>query len=452
MRIYNTLTRRKEEFKPLKDKEIKIYSCGPTVYDYAHIGNLRAFLFADLLKRALLATGDRITHIMNITDVGHLTGDRDMGEDKVEQASARQKKTAWELASFYTDAFLADIKELNILTPDRLPKATAHIKEMIALIEALEKKGYTYRTHDGVYFDTSKLADYGKLAQLSKQDLKAGARVDLGEKKNPHDFALWKFSGQEKRQMEWDAFEHKGFPGWHIECSAMAMKYLGEQFDIHCGGIDHVSIHHTNEIAQSESATGKIPWVNFWMHGEFLLVDEGRMAKSEGNFITLQTLKTKNFNPLVYRYFLLQAHYRKQLSFSWEALEGAENGLKKLKQQIRQIEPNAISDEHVKVEFLDAVNDDLNMPEALAVLWTALKEKRISLKTVIQFDKILGLDLHDIAEEKITVPPEVQELLDERTEARENKDWQASDRLRDKIKEFGFEIEDTVDGQQITKN
>ncbi|MFA4830688.1 MAG: cysteine--tRNA ligase [Patescibacteria group bacterium] len=451
LKLYNTLTRKKETFKPLNGNRVGLYACGPTVYNYAHIGNLRTYVFEDLLIRTLKYNGYKVKHIMNITDVGHLTDDADQGEDKMEKGAKREGKTAYEIAEFYTQAFKEDLLDLNILEPSLWCKATDHIGEQIDLVQILIDKGYTYETSDGIYFDTTKLKDYGKLARLDKQDLQAGARVDLGEKKNSHDFALWKFSGEEKRQMEWDAFGRKGFPGWHIECSAMAMKYLGEQFDIHCGGIDHVPIHHTNEIAQSEATTGKKPWVNFWLHGEFLVIENGKMAKSENNFITLQTLKTKNLSPLAYRYFLLQAHYRRQLAFSWEALEAAQNGFEKLKQQIRLIVSNAITDEHVEVEFLDALNDDLNMPEALAVLWTALKDKRINLKTVIQFDKILGLNLHDIEnkEEKITIPPEAQVLLDERAEARERKDWAESDRLREEIAELGFKVEDTDEGQRV---
>lgn len=458
LKLYNTLARQKQDFKPLHDNTVGLYTCGPTVYNYAHIGNLRTYVFEDILVRVLKYNGYKVNHVINITDVGHLTDDADQGEDKMESGAKREGKTAHEIAEFYTNAFKEDMADLNILEPNTWCKATDHIQEQIDLVQNLTDKGYTYETSDGIYFDTTKLDDYGKLANLDKQDLKAGARVDIGEKKNPHDFALWKFSLDGRRQMEWPApfgasqgQTRTGFPGWHIECSAMSMKYLGEQFDIHCGGIDHVQVHHTNEIAQTEAVTGKKPWVNFWLHGEFLVVDNGKMAKSENNFLTLKTLKTKNLDPLAYRYFLLQAHYRKQLAFSWEALESADAGLKNLKKHIKNIESNTQTDEHVEAEFLDAVNDDLNIPEALAVLWTALKNKSISLKTAIEFDKILGLNLHDIEKKEVDIPVEVQELLDKRTKAREEKDWVESDRLRDEIKKHGFGVEDMDEGQKVTK-
>ncbi|MEK7623556.1 MAG: cysteine--tRNA ligase, partial [Patescibacteria group bacterium] len=335
--LYNTLTRRKETFEPLRDKAVGLYTCGPTVYNYAHIGNLRTYIFEDILKRALVANGYDVRHVMNITDVGHLTDDADFGEDKMEKGAKREDKSAWEIAEFYTQAFKKDVQELNILPPDIWCKATDNIAEQIAMVQTLIDKGVTYETADGIYFDTTKISDYGKLARLRAQTLQPGKRVEMGEKRNPHDFALWKFSPTgEKRQMEWEAFGRKGFPGWHIECSAMSIKYLGEQFDIHCGGIDHVPIHHTNEIAQSETATGKKPWVRYWLHGEFLNIAETKMAKSGENFITLQTIKDRGISPIAYRYFLLQTHYRKQLNFSWEALQAAETGLGNLRDQVRQ--------------------------------------------------------------------------------------------------------------------
>jgi cysteinyl-tRNA synthetase len=450
LKLYNTLHRKKEEFKPISGTGVGLYTCGPTVYNYAHIGNLRTYVFEDILRRALEMNTFDTKHVMNITDVGHLTDDADQGEDKMEKGSKREGKTAWEIAEFYAKAFQEDIADLNILEPNIWCKATDHIPEQIALVQTLIDKGHAYETSDGIYFDTTTIDDYGKLANLKAQDLKAGARVAMGEKKNPHDFALWKFNKpEEKRQMEWDAFGHKGFPGWHVECSAMSMKYLGEQFDIHCGGVDHIPVHHTNEIAQSESATGKKPWVKYWLHGEFLLIDEGKMAKSGENFITLRTLKEKGYDPLAYRYFLLQAHYRKQLSFSWEALGAAEQGLKHLRQKVNNIDPKTVGDPKVAHEFEAAVNDDLNIPEALAVLQTGLKERTVTLEMVIAFDKILGLDLRQ--HEDVTVPPDVQKLLDERQQAREAKDWDAADRLRDEIKKLGFSVEDTDVGQGVKR-
>lgn len=478
LKLFNTLTRKTEEFKPLKDKKawpersqrVGLYTCGPTVYNYAHIGNLRTYVFEDILNRTLEYNGYKVKHIMNITDVGHLTSDGDVGEDKLEKGAKREHKTVWEIANFYTKKFKENILALNIWEPDIWCKATDHIKEQIKLVQTLIDKGYTYETSDGIYFDTTKISDYGKLANLKKQTLKAGARVEMGEKKNHNDFALWKWSpsvslGQAKRQMEWlfdKAHDEKmGFPGWHIECSAMSMKYLGEQFDIHCGGIDHVSIHHTNEIAQSEAATGKIPWVKYWLHGEFLVMSnpltnaQDKMSKSADNFITLETLRDKNFNPLSYRYFLLQAHYRKQLNFSWEALTAAQTGLERLYNEVIKIKENKtkITDKNISDKFLEAVNDDLDTPKALALIWEALKNKQINYKTLLKFDEILGLKLKEAKKtgnEKTFISEGVQKLLNERKTARKNKNWTESDRLRDEIAILGFKVEDTSEGQKIT--
>ncbi len=448
--LYNTLTRRKETFEPLRDKAVGLYTCGPTVYNYAHIGNLRTYIFEDILKRALVANGYDVRHVMNITDVGHLTDDADFGEDKMEKGAKREDKSAWEIAEFYTQAFKKDVQELNILPPDIWCKATDNIAEQIAMVQTLIDKGVTYETADGIYFDTTKISDYGKLARLRAQTLQPGKRVEMGEKRNPHDFALWKFSPTgEKRQMEWEAFGRKGFPGWHIECSAMSIKYLGEQFDIHCGGIDHVPIHHTNEIAQSETATGKKPWVRYWLHGEFLNIAETKMAKSGENFITLQTIKDRGISPIAYRYFLLQTHYRKQLNFSWEALQAAETGLGNLRDQVRQAPDTAKESESTKQAFFSALNDDLNAPEGLAILWQALKEKKVSRKTALECDTVLGLHL-DKKPKDIIIPASVQTLLDLRARARAAKNWTESDRLRDEIVAAGFTIEDTDEGQKVT--
>lgn len=458
--LYNSLTKEKEKFEPCKKglfskKEIGLYTCGPTVYNYAHIGNLRTYIFEDILKRTLEYNNYKVKHVMNITDVGHLTDDADSGEDKLEKGAKREGKTAWEIAKFYTKKFQENLHDLNIEEPNIWCRATDHIQEQIDLVQKLIDKKVTYETSDGIYFDTTKINDYGKMANLKNQTLQAGARVELGEKKNPHDFALWKFSQpNEKRQMEWDAFGHKGFPGWHIECSAMSMKYLGEQFDIHCGGIDHVPIHHTNEIAQSETATGKKPWVKYWMHGEFLVMGSDKMAKSAGNFITIDTLKEKNINPLAYRYFLLQTHYRKQLNFSWEALEAAQNGLKHLQEETLKCHSSDVRRRNLGIEtkFLEAINNDLDMPKALAIVWEGLKNNEIDYKTLLNFDKILGLRLSDIKEtEQIEIPTEIQTLLDQRAEARKTKNWTEADRLRDEINQFGYNVEDTKDGQKITK-
>lgn len=453
MKLYNTRTRTKEHFVPIDGKKVGLYTCGPTVYNYAHIGNLRTYIFEDILVRTLKYNAFDVHHVMNITDVGHLTDDADEGEDKMEKGAKREGKSAWDIAKYYTDAFVEDMDNLNILQPNTWCKATDHIQEQIKQIQQLIDKGFTYETEDAIYFDTSKLPDYGKLAQLDKQQLQPGARVEIGDKKHPTDFALWKFTkAGETRQMEWFAFgKRKGFPGWHIECSAMSMKYLGDQFDIHCGGIDHVPVHHTNEIAQAEASTGKKPWVNVWMHGEFLLINDGRMGKSQGNFITLRTLLDKGYDPLAYRYFLLQAHYRKQLNFTWEALDAAAEGLKNLRQKVQAIDPNVQANHGLEEDFLGAMNDDLNTPEALGLLSKALKEKNISQQTVIEFDKILGLDLHKIEKEKaVEIPTDIQELLDMRAESRDEKDWAKSDALRDEIARKGFIVKDTDEGQQIS--
>ena len=452
LQLFNTLSRQIELFEPISKKQVGLYTCGPTVYNYVHIGNLRTFVFEDILRRVLKYNGYQVNHVMNITDVGHLTDDADEGEDKMEKGSIREGKTAWDIAEFYTDAFKKNLAELNLMEPNVWCKATDHIENQIVQVQTLVDKGFTYETDDGIYFDTTKLDDYGKLALLDKQDLKAGERVDMGEKKNPHDFALWKFSKKgEKRQMEWDAFGKKGFPGWHIECSAMSMFYLGDQFDIHAGGIDLIPVHHTNEIAQAESTTDKKPWVKYWLHGEFLLVDEGKMGKSEDNFITLAILKEKGFDPLSYRYFLFQSHYRKQLNFSWEALEAAQTALKNLRDHVKRIPEKAASDPKLEDDFLAAINDDLNIPEALALVWKATKANQISLETVIKFDKVLGLKLHD-PNSRETVPEYVRGLLDKRKIARDGKDWEAGDRLRDEIAELGYKVEDTDGGQSVIKN
>ncbi len=392
---------------------------------------------------------------MNITDVGHLTSDSDTGEDKMEKGARRENKTAWEIADFYTKAFFEDIKRLNIIKANIICKATDHIKEQLELIKKLEKKSYTYVIEDGVYFDTSKLKDYGKLAKLKKEDLLAGARVEVVKgKKHPTDFALWKFSPKdEKRQMEWPSPFGIGFPGWHIECSAMSMKYLGESFDIHCGGIDHIPIHHTNEIAQSEAATGK-RFVNYWLHNEFVILkDNVKMAKSGENFITLNELIKRNYSPEDYRYLCLTTHYRKPLMFSYEALDGAKNSLQKLKNHILDIKKNKKDKnppniKKYKEEFLKAINDDLNTPEALAVLWNLIKDSDINnnskYKLILDFDNIFGLNLSKIKQEKIS--GEIIKLAEEREKARKTKNWKKADQLREEIRSKGYLVEDSEKG------
>jgi len=450
VKLYNSLTRKIEELKPIKKNKIGLYACGPTVYNYAHIGNLRTYVFEDILKKVLKYNGFKVKHIMNITDVGHLTDDADQGEDKMEKGAKREGKTAWEIAKFYEKAFKNDLKDLNIEPPNKFVKATQHIKEQIKLIKKLEKKGFTYKTSDGIYFNTSKLKDYGKLANLQNQKLKAGARVNLGEKKNITDFALWKFSQTDsQRQMEWTSPWGVGFPGWHIECSAMSTKYLGQPFDIHCGGIDHIPVHHTNEIAQSEAAEEK-PMANYWLHGEFLLVKEGKMAKSDDNFLTLSTLKQR-FNPLAYRYFLLQTKYRKQLNFSNEALIASENGLNHLYQLIKNKKKddnqNKQNEKKMEEEFLKIINNDLDTPEALAFIYKNINE--LSIKSLLKFDRILGLDIksakqkNDKKRDNKKINDEIKKIMEEREQARKNNNWKKSDELRDKLKKLGYGVKDS---------
>lgn len=448
LKLYNTLSRNLEDFTPLNQGAVGLYTCGPTVYNFAHIGNLRTYVFEDILRRVLQYDGYPVKHVMNITDVGHLTDDADAGEDKMEKGARREGKSAWDVAAFYTEAFFADTKKLNILDANIICKATDHIPEQIAQVQDLIDKGLTYETSDGIYFDTTKLPDYGKLALLSKQELQAGARVDMGDKKNPHDFALWKFTPTgENRQMEWEAFGRIGFPGWHIECSAMSMKYLGNQFDIHCGGIDHIPVHHTNEIAQAEGITGQIPWVKYWLHGEHLQISGDKMAKSGENFLTLKTVTDRAISPLAYRYFLLQAHYRKQLQFSWEALAGAAAGLNNLKKEIQKLNTTGPDDAKAEVEFKNAINDDLNMPSALALMWTYVKERSIGQDLIAKFDTVLGLDLLITNNTSVDITPQAQTLLEARATARDNKDWTESDRLREALATLGYTVKDTDQGQ-----
>jgi len=451
LQLYNTLTRKKQEFKPLKGKSVRMYSCGPTVYWYQHIGNLRSYIFSDILKRVLLYNGFKVKHVMNVTDVGHLTSDADEGEDKMEKAAAKEGKTAKEISEFYLKIFMKDFEKLNIIEPDIWCKATKHIKEQIKFVETLQKKGYTYETSDGIYFDTSKVKDYGKLAKLKIENLKAGKRIELGEKKNKTDFALWKFSGNEKRQQEWKAFGKKGFPGWHIECSAMSSKYLGEQFDIHTGGEDHVPVHHTNEIAQSESAFGKKPWVQFWIHGAYLLFKGEKVSKSKGGLYTISELEKKGHTPLSYRYFVLTAHYRTQLSFSIESLENSQNAYNRLKNIIGEIKDDRKTNEKYLKEFEKAINNDLDMPQAIAVLWNLIRDKKAKGKyqTIEKMDEVFGLDL--LKKEKIDISEEITELAEKREQARKEKNWNEADRLRDDIKERGYTIEDSSEGIKIKK-
>jgi len=447
--LHNTLTRKKEEFIPIHPGKVGIYSCGPTVYWFAHIGNMRAFLFADLLCRTLRFNGLEVKQVMNITDVGHLTGDLDDGEDKMIVAMKREGKSAAEIAEFYTQAFFADVDRLNIVRADVYPRATQHIAEQIEMVQQLEKNGFTYQTSDGIYFDTAKLADYGKLSGQKAEDKKAGMRVEMGEKRNATDFALWKFSPTDvKRDMEWPSPWGVGFPGWHIECSAMSKKYLGVPFDIHTGGIDHIAVHHENELAQTEGAEGKLE-ANYWMHNDFITVDGGKMSKSLGNLFTIDDLMAKGYDPLVFRYLCLQAHYRSKLNFTFEGLDAAKNALNRLQQTVREWDSPSGDCEELEQKFLEAISDDLNTSEALAVVWQLVESDHLTsakAKTLLKFDQVLGLNLNLFVGRAIEIPDAVQQLVKERETARAEKNWKQSDELRDEIASLGFIVEDAANG------
>lgn len=466
LHLYNSLSRQKETFKPIKEKKVGLYTCGLTVYNYAHIGNLRTYIFEDILRRVLVANDYQVKHVMNITDVGHLTSDADTGEDKLEKKAEQEKKTAWDLAQHYTDEFKKDLKDLNILSPDVWPRASETIKEQIELIKQLEAKGFTYSLEDGIYFDTSKLKNYGQLSTLQKDKIKPGIRVEMVDKKNSTDFALWKFSyphgrsfdsaqdnTNKRRQMEWESPWGIGFPGWHTECVAMSAKNLGIPFDIHCGGIDHLSIHHPNEIAHAEAIFNK-PLANYWLHGEFLIIGEDKMGKSENNFITLKTLKQKNFSPLAYRYLCLTTHYRSRLNFSWESLKAAQNALYKIYETISGWQKDKKPNDSFQKLFLSAINNDLDMPKAIALTWELINsnlppEEKIS--TLFDFDKVLGLKLEDTWKDSKEIPTEVKKMVSQREAARQKKDWLLADRLRQNIENLGYLVEDNTDGPIIKK-
>lgn len=458
IRIYNTKSRQVEKFTPIAPPTVSIYSCGPTVYHYQHIGNMRAAVFADTLHRTLEDAGYQVKHVINITDVGHLTSDGDTGEDKLEKGAKREGKTAWEVAKFYTDAYFKDLTALNIDLHEYLfPRATDHIQEQIDLVKKLEEKGFTYRISDGIYFDTAKFPSYADFAKLNIEGLKAGARVEENtEKRNVTDFALWKFSPEnEVRQMEWDSPWGKGFPGWHIECSAMSMKYLGEHFDIHTGGIDHIPVHHTNEIAQSECATGH-PYVNYWMHNNFLNDAQGKMAKSNGDFLRLQTIIDRGVSPLAFRYYLLTVHYRKEIEFSFEALEAARTAYDKLVSFCKENATKAgVPLQKYMDEFKKALYEDLNTPQGIAVLWNMMKDvdasKEDKYQTLMQFDTVLGLNLSSIKKEEIILSDSMKALLHAREEARAARNFAESDRLRDEIAKEGYTVKDTPEGQVLSQ-
>ena len=458
--LFNTLTRKKEKFVPMKPGEVGLYTCGPTVYHFAHIGNLRTYVFEDILVRTLRYAGFKILHVMNITDVGHLVNDGDVGADKMEEGAKREGKSIWEIADYYTKVFFSDLDKLNVLRPQIIPKATDHVPEMITMVEALEKKGIAYRTNDGMYFDTSKFPSYGDFAKLDVENLEAGKRVAVGTKRLPTDFALWKFSpANEKRQMEWPAPWGKGFPGWHIECSAMAMKYLGETFDIHCGGKDHIPVHHTNEIAQSEATTGK-KFVNYWMHGAWLNEHSGKMSKSKGDFLTLSFLEEQGFQAIDYRFFLLLAHYRSEVTFHYDGLRAAQAGLSGISSRLQDwkdvsvagVKMNATM-EALKQKFCESIFDDLNTSEAMSVFFATLKDATLSDAErkflLLDFDQVLGLGLDKMGE--VEIPAEALSLVAERDAARKAKNWAKSDEVRSALEKLGFEVKDSAQGTKIVK-
>jgi cysteinyl-tRNA synthetase len=469
--LYNTLGRETQELVQMQEGQVGLYTCGPTVYQYAHIGNLRTYIFEDLLVRALRFFGYKVKHVMNITDVGHLTDDADQGEDKMLKGAREQRKSVWEIAEFYARAFFWDLEALNITKPDITCRATDHIQDMIDLIVRIEKAGFTYQAGGNVYFDVGKTSNFGKLTGQVREDLKAGARIAIDpNKKNPHDFVLWFTRSKfEHQTMLWDSPWGRGYPGWHIECSAMSMKYLGEQFDIHCGGIDHIPVHHSNEIAQSEAATGKTPWVKYWLHGEFLILAKEKMAKSVGNFLTLRGIVDNGYDALDYRYFCLGAHYRSPLQFSFEALDAARGGRRNIIERILRLReenphleavlPGNIAGKAADLlrGFRGALEQDLNIPKALVPLWELIKDESIApeqkLAAVSEMDRVLGLDIASIEPEELVpqLKSEVEALIAERQQARRSKDFGRADEIRDRLRQMGIILEDTLEGVRWKK-
>ncbi|MEO6918103.1 MAG: cysteine--tRNA ligase [Collimonas sp.] len=449
LHLYDSWERRVRRFASITPGHAGLYCCGPTVYDYAHIGNLRTYIFEDLLRRALQFNGYQVQHVVNITDVGHLVSDADDGEDKMEKGSRRSGKSAWDIAEFYSAAFMADFRALNLLEPAIWCRATDYLPEQIGFIQTLEQKGYTYATADGIYFDTSKQDDYGYMARLDRNALQAGARVAVGDKRCSTDFALWKFSPPDtQRQMEWDSPWGRGFPGWHIECSAMSAAHLGAWFDIHCGGEDHIAVHHSNEIAQTQACHGT-RLANFWMHGYFLQTGSEKMSKSGGDFLRLQSLLDQGIDPLAYRYLCLMAHYRSQLEFSWDGLQAAATGLQRLREAYHRWPDGGTVDAAWMSRFRGEINNDLNFPRALALAWELVRSDSSAAAgkaTLRAMDELLGLDLDNWRPGSYRIPEEVADMARRRQTARELKQWQEADRLRLAIKEQGFLVEDTAAG------
>lgn len=463
LKVYNTLSRKKEEFQELNKGEVRMYSCGPTVYNYAHIGNLRTYVFMDLLRRVLKYDGYKLKGVMNITDVGHLTSDGDVGEDKMSKTAREQQKSPYEIAAFYSEEFFRDLMKLNIDTPEIIAKATDHIDDMIEYVRQLIDKGYAYEISDGIYFDISKFPKYGELSRLDLEEQRAGARVEVNtEKRNPQDFAVWK-KAEPNHIMQWESPWGMGYPGWHIECSAMSRKYLGDIFDIHTGGVDHIPVHHENEIAQNEALTGKKS-VDYWLHGEFMLVDNGKMSKSLGNTYRIAQLEEKGYPPMVFRYFCLNAHYRKKLNFTFDGMDAAKTSYTRL---MRALKAHKVADTTTASEiinnyigeFNDAINDDINIPMALGVLWKMLKEpfSKDIYGAALKMDEVLGLSMDKIDEFKLDddtaeIPPEIRALADERLKAKSEKNWARADELRAEIEKLGFSVKDTKGGYEIKKN
>lgn len=458
LKIYNTLSRTVEEFKPLNSPLVTLYTCGPTVYDYTHIGHLFKYVNDDILKKTLRANGFRIKHVMNITDVGHLTSDEDTGEDKLEKGAKETGRTVWEVAKYFEDYFFSAIGKVNIERAEIISRATEHISEQVKLIEKLEKNGFTYITEQAVYFDVSKFKGYTKLSRQSLEGKEVGVRKDVyvdPQKKHPADFALWFFTVGHfaNHTMRWDSPWGNGFPGWHIECSAMAMCYLGDTLDIHTGGIDHIPVHHTNEIAQSEAVTGK-QFVKYWVHHEFLNIDKEKMSKSLKNFIRLEDLEEKGYDPLSLRYLFLTAHHRSELSFSYGSLDSAQNALNNLRSAVRDWEnPTEVLDEYYE-KFLAALNNDIGTPQALAVVWELVKSDKPTSKkgaTLLKMDEVLSLGLEKYVSNPIKIPENIKKMLSQREEARKSGDFETSDKLRNEIKRLGFEVEDTTRGYKVKK-
>ena len=454
LKIYNTLHRQVEDFEIPKNEEIKIYSCGPTVYDYQHIGHMRRYIGDDFLIRTLKLNGYKVRHVMNITDVGHLTSDADTGEDKMEKGAEKLGMSVWDIAKKFEQQFFDSLDVLSIQRPNVVMRATDYIKEQIELIRVLEEKGFTYKTTDGIYFDSSKFPDYFRLSRQNPEDLRAGARVEVGEKKNISDFALWKFSPiGSKRQMEWDSPWGKGFPGWHIECSAMSMKALGPTLDIHTGGVDHINIHHTNEIAESEAATGK-PFVKYWVHHAFLIVEGEKMSKSLSNTYTVSDVSEKGFDPLSLRYLYLQTHYRQEMNFTWDSLDASQIALNKLREEFLSWEEAKIGCAEYEENFHQAINDDLNIPKALSIVWDMVKSDyptSAKKRSILKFDEVLGLGLGSFKKKKEKIPEEIKKLSERRESFRKEGKFDEADKIREEIEEKGFTVEDSAEGPQVKK-